>query len=76
MIKVTERQLETLDFIKAYIGSNSIPPSMMEISLELDVFPNAAQGHVAALVKKGALTVTTGKMRSIVLVKGAKVVLK
>ena len=76
MIKLTQKQYQTLQFIKYHIKSEGFPPTIVEIANEFDTYPNTAQGHVRALIKKGAMTNTEGKMRSLQPVKGVRVVIK
>ena len=53
MRKLTQRQQETLDFIKWHIQEKGHPPTFREIGCHLGVREKAAYDHVAALQKKG-----------------------
>ena len=76
MSELTARQAEVLDFIKDFIKENSFSPTRSEIAQAHGVNPNGIQGHVSALVKKGALTIKPGSSRSIVPTKGFRVRIK
>ena len=73
---LTQIQADTLDYIKDFIKINKFPPTRVEISEAFKVLPNAAQSRVEGLIRKGALTNNAGESRSIVPVKGFKVVIK
>jgi repressor LexA len=52
--RLTDRQRVVLDFIRAYIASNDMPPSMVEIGQSCGgISATAALAHVVALEKKG-----------------------
>ena len=56
MIKLTPRQQEILDFIKSTLEVLGAPPTRMEISSAFGfASPNAAEDHLKALAKKGAI---------------------
>ena len=76
MSELTERQAEVLEFIRAFIKDNGFSPTRAEIADAHGVNPNGIQGHVTALVKKGALTIKPGSSRSIVPTKGFRVRIK
>lgn len=65
MKKLTDRQQEIFDFIKSSIEEEGFSPTRVEIGDHFNIYPNGASDHVAALIKKGALVETRGKMRSI-----------
>ena len=66
MIKLTKRQQEVLDLIKRYIASTGFPPTRAEIANELGFrSPNAAEEHLKALARKGAIEMTPGASRGI-----------
>ncbi len=66
MIKLTARQQEILDFIRYAIEKTGFPPTRAEIAKALGFrSPNAAEDHLKALVKKGAITVLAGTSRGI-----------
>lgn len=64
--KLTSRQLEVLTMIKNTIEQTGIPPTRVEIAAALGFrSPNAAEDHIKALTRKGAITVTPGSSRGI-----------
>ncbi|MCU1716581.1 transcriptional repressor LexA [Pseudomonas sp. 5P_3.1_Bac2] len=66
MIKLTPRQAEILDFIKQCLDDNGYPPTRAEIALALGFkSPNAAEEHLKALARKGAIEMTPGASRGI-----------
>ncbi|MFJ3486083.1 transcriptional repressor LexA [Pseudomonas sp. NPDC090202] len=66
MIKLTSRQAEILDFIKRCLEDNGYPPTRAEIAQELGFkSPNAAEEHLKALARKGAIEMTPGASRGI-----------
>lgn len=66
MIKLTPRQAEILAFIKSCIENNGYPPTRAEIAQKLGFkSPNAAEEHLKALARKGAIEMTPGASRGI-----------
>ena len=66
MIKLTPRQSEILAFIKRSLEDNGYPPTRAEIAQELGFkSPNAAEEHLKALARKGAIEMTPGASRGI-----------
>ncbi|MDE8556078.1 LexA family transcriptional regulator [Pantoea vagans] len=66
MRPLTDTQQRTLDFIRAYIRDNGLSPTIADIAEGMGwKSANAAQGHVDALQRKGALKVKRGENRSI-----------
>lgn len=66
MTKLTPRQAEILNFIKRCLEENGFPPTRAEIAQELGFkSPNAAEDHLKALAKKGAIEMTPGASRGI-----------
>jgi repressor LexA len=66
MLKLTSRQAEILAFIKRCIEDNGYPPTRAEIAQELGFkSPNAAEEHLKALARKGAIEMTPGASRGI-----------
>jgi repressor LexA len=66
MIKLTARQAEILDFIKRCLEDNGYPPTRAEIAQKLGFkSPNAAEEHLKALARKGAIEMTPGASRGI-----------
>ncbi|NLY65252.1 MAG: transcriptional repressor LexA [Alcaligenaceae bacterium] len=65
-IKLTARQQQILDLIKQNINKTGFPPTRAEIANTLGFkSPNAAEDHLKALAKKGAIILTPGASRGI-----------
>lgn len=70
MIKLTARQQQVLDFIQAATEETGFPPTRAEIARELGFrSPNAAEDHLKALVRKGAIEIIPGASRGIRVIK-------
>ncbi|MBS1131749.1 MAG: SOS-response transcriptional repressor, LexA [Proteobacteria bacterium] len=68
-MKLTPRQQEILGFIKSTLEVLGAPPTRMEISSAFGfASPNAAEDHLKALAKKGAIVLEPGSARGIRLV--------
>lgn len=66
MIKLTARQQEILDLIKRTVDETGFPPTRAEIAQELGFkSANAAEEHLKALARKGAIEMTPGASRGI-----------
>lgn len=66
MIKLTARQEEVLNLIKRYLGDTGYPPTRAEIAAELGFkSANAAEEHLRALARKGAIEMIPGASRGI-----------
>jgi repressor LexA len=66
MIKLTARQQQVLDLIKSAIETSGFPPTRAEIAAELGFkSPNAAEEHLKALARKGAIEMIPGASRGI-----------
>jgi repressor LexA len=66
MIKLTARQQEILDLIKRCIDETGYPPTRAEIAQELGFrSANAAEEHLKALARKGAIEMVAGASRGI-----------
>ena len=66
MLKLTPHQAEILAFIKRCLEGNGFPPTRAEIAQELGFkSPNAAEEHLKALARKGAIEMTPGASRGI-----------
>lgn len=66
MIKLTKRQSEILELIKSHIESTGFPPTRAEIAKTFGFrSPNAAEEHLRALARKGAIEMTPGASRGI-----------
>jgi len=66
MIKLTARQQQILDLIKDAIENTGFPPTRAEIATELGFrSANAAEEHLQALARKGAIVISAGTSRGI-----------
>ena len=66
---LTARQREVLEFIQHSLDRRGLPPTRMEIARELGFrSANAAEDHLRALARKGAIELTPGASRGIRLV--------
>ncbi|WP_415884649.1 transcriptional repressor LexA [Neptuniibacter sp. QD29_5] len=66
MMKLTKRQTEVLDCIKRHIGDTGYPPTRADIARDLGFkSANAAEEHLKALAKKGAIEIIPGTSRGI-----------
>ena len=73
MIKLTARQQQILDLIREAIDNTGFPPTRAEIANELGFkSANAAEEHLQALARKGAIEISPGTSRGIRLI-GASV---
>ena len=66
MQKLTARQAEVLALVKSHIAESGYPPTRADIARELGFkSPNAAEEHVKALARKGAIEVVPSTSRGI-----------
>lgn len=66
MIKLTPRQQQVLDILKESIEDSGYPPTRAEIAQKLGFkSPNAAEEHLKALARKGAIEIIPGASRGI-----------
>lgn len=66
MQKLTARQQQVLAFIREYMATNGYPPTRVDIARELGFrSPNAAEDHLKALARKGAIEMIPGASRGI-----------
>ena len=64
--KLTARQQEILDLIRQTVARTGFPPTRAEIAQALGFrSPNAAEDHLKALARKGAIELTAGASRGI-----------
>ncbi len=64
--KLTERQQQVLDLIRTDIARTGFPPTRAEIARTLGFkSANAAEDHLRALARKGAIELTAGASRGI-----------
>ena len=65
-IKLTARQQQILDLIQQAIANTGAPPTRAEIAAELGFkSANAAEEHLQALARKGAIELVSGTSRGI-----------
>jgi len=66
MQKLTARQSELLDFIKDYIRTEAMPPTIVEIAGAMGITsPNGVRDHLKALERKGAIELIPHASRGI-----------
>jgi repressor LexA len=66
MNALTPRQAQVLDIIKQHIVDTGYPPTRADIAQELGFrSPNAAEEHLKALARKGAIEMVPGTSRGI-----------
>jgi len=72
MIKLTQRQSDVLETIREFIDETGFPPTRAEIATKFGFkSPNAAEEHLKALCKKGAIEMLPGASRGIRLIEEA-----
>jgi repressor LexA len=65
-MQLTPRQAQILDLIRHYVKSNGLPPTRAEIAAALGFRSvNAAEDHLRALERKGAIELMSGTSRGI-----------
>lgn len=66
MTRLTPRQAEVLSFIESFVAESGMPPTRMEIAQALGFRSgNAAESHLRALQRKGAIRLLPGASRGI-----------
>ncbi|TCV92496.1 transcriptional repressor LexA [Biostraticola tofi] len=66
MKALTTRQQEVFDLIRDHISQTGMPPTRAEIAQRLGFrSPNAAEEHLKALARKGAIEIISGASRGI-----------
>ena len=66
MIKLTARQQQVMDVVRGSIDATGMPPTRADIARELGFKSvNAAEEHLKALAKKGAIELIAGASRGI-----------
>jgi len=71
--QLTDRQQQILDLIRQALANTGFPPTRAEIAQTLGFkSANAAEDHLKALAKKGAIELTPGASRGIKLTDAAK----
>ena len=72
MIKLTKRQSDVMDTIREFIAETGFPPTRAEIAKKLGFkSPNAAEEHLKALCKKGAIEILAGASRGLRIIEDA-----
>ena len=65
-MKLTNRQEQVLDVIRQYLADTGYPPTRADIARELGFkSANAAEEHLRALARKGAIEMIAGASRGI-----------
>lgn len=67
---ITARQQEVLTFISTFTKENEYPPTVREIGDHFGISLRAVQDHIAALQKKGFLSLSQKRSRSIRVLQG------
>ena len=70
-IAANHRDVQTLEFIKAYVKQLGYAPSVLDIAVGLDIVPSAVGKRLQRLQAIGWITRQPRKVRSIVVVKDA-----
>ena len=66
MEKLTQRQQQVLDIVREYIDRTGYPPTRADIAQTLGFkSANAAEEHLKALARKGAIEIIAGASRGI-----------
>jgi repressor LexA len=66
MEKLTQRQQQVLDIVRQHIDETGYPPTRADIALKLGFkSANAAEEHLKALARKGAIEMIAGASRGI-----------
>ena len=66
MNRLTGRQEQILNYIREYLAETGFPPTRSEIAQEMGFkSPNAAEEHLRALARKGAIEILPGTSRGI-----------
>jgi len=64
--RLTARQRQILDWIRAFIDAEGMPPTRAEIASGLGfASPSSAEDHLQALAKKGVLEIVAGAARGL-----------
>ena len=68
MSSLTARQQQVLDVVRHYVSTTGYPPTRADIARELGFkSANAAEEHLKALARKGAIEMVAGASRGIIL---------
>ena len=67
-MKLTARQEQVLEVIRQYVSDTGYPPTRADIARELGFkSANAAEEHLRALARKGAIKLIAGASRGLLL---------
>ena len=72
MKELTERQRQILVFIAQFTEENKYPPTLREIGQKFGFTIRAAQDHIGALQKKGYISQSQKRFRSMVVLKDVR----
>ena len=75
-VELSEKQAETLYFIKSFIKTEKYPPTLTERAADHGITVTAVVARLATLIKYGAVTKKGNHARSIKVVPRFKVVIK
>jgi len=65
-MRLTSRQSEVLEFVRGYLHEHGMPPTRNDIRLKFGFSSmNAAEDHLKALARKGAVILIPGISRGI-----------
>jgi repressor LexA len=65
MNPLTARQNEILALIRDYQNQHGYPPSLRELAVHFQVYPNSIQDHLKALIRKGYLRREPNRSRGV-----------
>lgn len=66
MKDLTPRQKEVLGFVASFSADNGYPPTRADIAKHFGwASPNAAEDHLRAIAKKGAVFIVRGRARGL-----------
>lgn len=70
--RITDKQRQVLSFIHGYMEQNGYSPAIRDVATAFDCSVKGAYDHVVALEKKGLITRTKNRSRSILLLDKGK----
>ena len=69
MTELTCKQLNVYKFIKDYIDTNKIPPSIREVANGFSITDRSAHDYLKAIQRKGYIRIIPNTARGIVVIK-------
>lgn len=69
MTELTCKQFKVYEFIKTYIDTNKIPPSIREIAGGFSITDRSAHDYLKVIEKKGYIRIIPKTARGIVVIK-------